>query len=173
MKRFLQMFAAILAGLLIVSGTCWAQSPPKPKLVTAKVTVHADPAGGTMVKKTPVASKDDIVRLQKDEAAHTETAAATHAAETPAAVGYTREEIETVQQEIKDKQKKVELLMRMFNADERPFLDDPSGQTGDSDATAKRRFEQEELRKTAEEVAALRAKLELMTANQVKVAAKE
>ncbi len=108
-----------------------------------------------MIKKAPVASKDDIVKLQTDEASHAGDAPVPHATETPATAGYTPEEIAVVQQQMKDKQKKVELLMRMFNADERPFLNDPSGQTGESDAVAKRRYEQEELRKTAAEVAAL------------------
>ncbi len=39
MKRYLQVFAAILAGLFLVSGTCRAQSPPKPKLVATKAMV--------------------------------------------------------------------------------------------------------------------------------------
>ena len=171
MQSFLRVIAATVAVLFCACGICLAQSVPKPKLVTAKVRVRSDGGGGTMVKKAPVASKDDIVGLQTDEVAHPEESLKPAAAEIPPAAKYTAEDIAAVQQQIKDKQKKVELLMRMFNADERPFLNDPSGQTIEGDAAGKRKFEQEELRRTAGEAAALRVKLEQMMASLESVTA--
>jgi hypothetical protein len=170
MQSFLRVIAATVAMFFVGTGICLAQSAPKPKLVTVKARIRPDTGGGTMIKKAPVASKDDIVSLQTDESAQPEESPKPAVAESAAPTKYTAEDIAAVQLEIKDKQKKVELLMRMFNTDERPFLNDPSGQTADSDAANKRRFEQEELRKTAAEAAALRAKLEQMMTSQENVA---
>ncbi len=162
MKCFLRIFAAILVALITLCGDpCLAQSKPKPKLVAARTALPADSSGGTMVKKAPVYSKDEIVTLQTDATPRPAVSALTVTAEKPE---NSEAEISLLRQQLKDKQKQVELLMRMFNTDERTFLIDPSGQTGDGDAAAKRRYEQEELRKTAAEVAALRARLDTLLA---------
>lgn len=166
MKLLLRIFAALLLVLVTVpGGSCQAQSKPKPRPVTAKDFASADSTGGTMVKKAPVSSQDGIVILQADAAARPAPSVLT---ESSAKAAITEAEIALLRLQLKDKQKKVELLMRMFNTDERPFLIDPSGPTGEGDAVAKRRFEQEELRKTAAEVAALRGKLEQLTAGEQK-----
>ena len=72
-------------------------------------------------------------------------------------------EIVAVRQEIKDKQRKLELLMKMFVTDEQTFIRNPSGQSGDDDLAMKRRYEQEELRKQAAEIGQLRARLDVLT----------
>src|SRR5208337_4611486 len=59
-----------------------------------------------------------------------------------------------------EKQMKIQLLMRMFVLDEQAFLKDPSGQSEEEEARAKRRFEQEELLQQGKEIARLRARLE-------------
>ncbi len=168
MKPLLRPFVVILIALIFLpGGLCLAQSQPKPKLVTVKEAVPPDATGGTMIKKAPVKSQDGIVLLQTDPSAKSrETRPIGDAPATQAT--YTPAEIAAVQQQLKDKQKQVELLMRMFNTDERPFLNDPSAQPGEGDAVAKRHFEQEELRKTSAEVAALRGKLEQMNAGAEK-----
>jgi hypothetical protein len=56
-------------------------------------------------------------------------------------------------------------------ADERAFLIDPGWPAANQDAVAKRRFEQDELHKETAEIAALRGKLEQMTAAGEKAAA--
>jgi hypothetical protein len=166
MKLLLRICTALLLVLVTVSGgSCQAQSKPKAKLVAARDFAATDSTGGTMVKKAPVSSQDEIVVLQTDAAARPAASVLTGSSEKAA---ITEAEIALLRQQLKDKQKKVELLMRMFNTDERQFLIDPSGQTGDGDAVAKRRFEQEELRRTAAEVAALRGKLEPLTAGEQK-----
>ena len=69
-------------------------------------------------------------------------------------------EIAALEQQIKEKQRKIQLLMRMFVLDEEAFLKDPSGQSEEEETRAKRRFEQEELLQEGKEVARLRARLE-------------
>ena len=69
-------------------------------------------------------------------------------------------EITALEQQIKEKQLKIELLMHMFVLDEQAFLKDPSGRYEDEEARAKRKFEQEELLQESKEVARLRARLE-------------
>jgi len=69
-----------------------------------------------------------------------------------------------LEHQIKEKQRRIELLMRMFVLDEQAFLMDPSGQSEDEEVRAKRKFEQEELLQQGKDIARLRTRLDLLTA---------
>jgi hypothetical protein len=69
------------------------------------------------------------------------------------------EEIATLEQQIKDKQKRIALLMRLFVDDEKAFLIDPGNANADPAVAERRRYEQDELRWETAELGKLRARL--------------
>lgn len=75
-------------------------------------------------------------------------------------------EITELQQQIKDKQKRIALLMRLFVEDERQFVIDPGNVTADPAAAERRRYEQDELRWETAELAKLKARLEELRPKQ-------
>jgi hypothetical protein len=167
MALSLRVCAIILLTALSMPGICRAQSKNKPPDV--RPSPIAGEVHGTPVKKTPALTDDDIALLAPRPAANP---TGTPGAETPAEAA-TREfaavpqdpekrktEIAALQQQIKEKQLKIQLLMRMFVLDEQAFLKDPSGQYEEEEGRAKRRFEQEELLQAGKEIARLRARLE-------------
>jgi hypothetical protein len=167
MALSLRVVTTILLGVLSMSGACRAQSKNKPP--DAQPSSIAGEVHGTQVKKTPALTDDDIALLAPRPAANpaetpkTEAAleSATKAsAEAPQDPEKRKAEIAALEQQIKEKQLKIQLLMRMFVLDEQAFLKDPSGQSEEEEARAKRRFEQEELLQEGKEVARLRARLE-------------
>ena len=169
--------ATIAFGFVGMAGICLGQQS-KAQVTEVKQPVRVNELHGTMVKKGPVKTTDDISLLGSDAPAKSaeegKPLAKDGTADATLIVGSPEElqaEMVAVEQQIKDKQKKVEFLMHMFVADERAFLIDPSGPAADQDAAAKRRFEQDELHKETAEIAALRARLEQMTAAGEKAAA--
>jgi len=167
MALSLRVFTTILLGAVSMPGVCRAQSKNKPPDV--QPSSIAGEVHGTPVKKTPALTDDDIALLAPQPTANpaetpkAETAAepATKASpEAPQNPEERKAEIAALEQQIKEKQLKIQLLMRMFVLDEQAFLKDPSGQSEEEEARAKRRFEQEELLQEGKEVARLRARLE-------------
>ena len=164
---FPRIFFLAVAGLLSVPGGSWAQGKDKePKVAGARLV---DGTKGTPVKARPVITDDDICLLAARAPAKPTGNTKAGAPGAKSAViaqdaEKTKAEIAALQVQIKEKQRKIELLMQMFVTDERPFLNDPSGQNGDADAQAKRRYEQEELREQTAEIAQLRTRLEVLTA---------
>jgi hypothetical protein len=167
MTLSLRVNATILLTALSVPGVCRAQTRNKPPDV--QPSSIAGEVHGTQVKKTPALTDDDIALLAARPAANpAETPKAETAAEpaTKASAEAAQDpdkrqmEIAALEQQIKEKQLKIQLLMRMFVLDEEAFLKDPSGQSEEEEARAKRRFEQEELLQEGKEVARLRARLE-------------
>lgn len=73
--------------------------------------------------------------------------------------GRKAEEIAALQQQIKDKQKRIALLMRLFVDDEKEFLMNPADGNTDPVVAERRRYEQDELRWETAELAKLKAKL--------------
>ena len=162
MALSLRVCTAILLGAMILPGVCRAQSKNKPP--NAQPSPIAGAVQGTQVKKTP-ALTDDGIALLAPRPAKTATDPATKATpEAPQDPEKRKAEIAALEQQIKEKQLKIQLLMRMFVLDEEAFLKDPSGQSEEEEARAKRRFEQEELLQQGKEVARLRARLELIVA---------
>jgi hypothetical protein len=74
--------------------------------------------------------------------------------------GRRAKEVATLQQQIKDKQKRIALLMRLFVDDEKAFLIDPGNANGDAAVAERRRYEQDELRWETAELGKLKMKLE-------------
>jgi hypothetical protein len=148
-------------------GVCRAQSKNKPPDV--QPSSIAGEVHGTQVKKTPALTDDDIALLAPRPAANPAVTSKEEAAVEPATKASAEApqdpdkrqmEIAALAQQIKEKQLKIGLLMRMFVLDEQAFLKDPSGQSEEEEARAKRRFEQEELLQEGKEIARLRARLE-------------
>ena len=167
MALSLRVYATILLGTLSMPGVCRAQNKNKPPDVQPPPI--AGEVHGTPVKKTPALTDDDIALLAPRPAANAaetpKTGAATEPAARESAAGpqdpeKRKAEIAALEQQIKEKQLKIQLLMRMFVLDEEAFLKDPSGQSEEEEARAKRRFEQEELLQEGKEIARLRARLE-------------
>lgn len=167
MKPYLRAFAIILVVLFCVPEISWAQSKtPRPDDTSVRA---ADGAGGTMVKKAPVTTDDDIAKLTvRKQNKSTETLVANASVgETsfsiPADPEKANAELAALRLELKDKQRKLELLMKMFVTDEQAFIRDPSGQRGEDEAKMKLRYEQEELRQQTAEIGRLRAQMEALT----------
>jgi hypothetical protein len=161
-KHFLLWLAI---GDLGLAGLCCAQQS-KSKLAETKDVVQPNEMVGTKIVKEPSKITDSIVALQTGQP--TTAIVATVEGQSSAKP---LTEIASLQQEIKNKQKRLELLMHMFVADERPFLIDPGSIPVDQDTVTKRRFEQEELHKASAAIAALQAKLDQLTKRQERTAA--
>ena len=166
MKPYLRALPMIFLLLLCVPEFFWAQSKtPRPDDTSARA---ADGAGGTMVKKSPEMTDDDIVKLtvrKQNKPAGTLVAKST----APEINLYVREnpekantELATLRQELKDRQQKLELLMKMFVTDEQAFIRNPSGQNPEEEAQRKRRYEQEELRQQTSEIGRVRVRIEAL-----------
>jgi len=69
-------------------------------------------------------------------------------------------DIASLEQQIKDRQNRITLLMRLFVNDEKAFLMDPSNTKVDAVVAERRRYEQDELRWETAELAKLEARLE-------------
>jgi hypothetical protein len=170
MSLTLRVFATILLAALSAPGSSWAQTKNKPPDV--KNPRIAAGIVGTLVKKPPVITDDDISLLAEVPTAKSaETpkaeAAMDHEAGESAGVSKDPENLKVknlaLAHQIKEKQMKIELLMRIFATDEQSFLRDSSGQLEDEETRAKRKFEQEELLQQTKEIAELRSKLDLLS----------
>jgi len=139
----------------------WAQSKSqRPDDTSAR---EADGAGGTLIKKSPVTTDDDIAKLTVRKPNKPAPMLVAKSMDAPMIDPDKAEaEIAALRKEIKDKQRKLELLMKMFVTDEQPFIRNPSGQSGEDDLQMKRRYEQEELRQQAAEIGRLRARLDAL-----------
>jgi len=165
MTPSLRVFAVISVCALSVSGICRAQSKNKKPDVEAAQTSTG--LKGTPVKKAPVLTDDDIgLLLARQPASSADAAKPEPTAKDSPAIPQDPEqrkaEIAALQQAIKEKQSKMQLLMRMFVIDEEAFLKDPTGDSENEDARAKRHFEQDELLREGKEVSQLRARLDLL-----------
>lgn len=69
-------------------------------------------------------------------------------------------EMAEVEQQIKDKQTRITLLMRLFVDDEKKFLMDPTNTDAEAAVTERRQYEQNELHWETAELARLKGKLE-------------
>ena len=169
MKPYLRVLPLILVVFLCAPQMFWAQTKTRRPDDTSKRA--ADGAGGTMVKKAPVTTDDDIAKLTVRKQIKPEETLLARSNPTTKADAFSiandpekaNAELAALRQELKDKQRNLELLMKMFVTDEQAFIRNPSGQGGEDDAQMKRRFEQEELRQEAAKIGELRARLESLT----------
>lgn len=171
MTPSLRVFAMISLCALSVPGLCRAQSKSKGKEKVSDIEASQTSTGmkGTSVKKAPVLTDDDIgLLVARQPARSTDAAKAEPAAKESPAIPQDPEqrkaEIAALEQQIKEKQSKLHLLMQMFVIDEEAFFRDTTGGLENDDARAKRRFEQDELLREGKELGQLRARLDLLQA---------
>ena len=148
--------------VLSVAGGAWAQSPdaavgaaqnttntvPKPARKPDQVITNDSIALLAGRRAAPMIVAPEAEAAKKDEAAAADEAAKKAA------------EIASVEKQIKDKQKRITLLMRLFVDDEQTFLRDPGNTQGDPAAVERRQYEQDELRWETAELAKLKARWE-------------
>ena len=165
-----RLFTTILLACMSVCAVCRAQNKDKPP--DAKLPSIDGEVKGTPVKRSPSRTDDDIALLaprtagDSAESVNMQTAggpAGKESAGVPQDPEKRKAEIASLEQQIKEKQKKIELLMRMFVVDEEAFLKDPSGQSEEQEARAKRKYEQDELLREGKEIAQLRTRLAQIT----------
>lgn len=169
MKPYLRAFPVILVVHLCTPELFLAQTKTQRPDDTSKRA--ADGAGGTMVKKAPVVTDDGITKLtvgkqnKPEETRLAKSNATTKTDDFSIANDPEKAnaELAALRQELKDRQRKLELLMKMFVIDEQTFIRNPSGQSDEDDAQMKRRFEQEELRQEAAKIGQLHDRLESLT----------
>jgi hypothetical protein len=165
MTPSLRVIALLSVCALLVPGISRAQNKTKtPDIEAAQTSTGMK---GTPVKKAPVLTDDDIgLLVARQPASSADVAKAESAAKDSPAIPQDPEqrkaEIAALEQQIKEKQSKMHLLMQMFVIDEEAFLKDPTGSLESDDARAKRRFEQDELLREGKELGQLRARLDLL-----------
>jgi hypothetical protein len=163
MKLRVCFFLALLPALLVC-----ASSQLSGQEVTAetKPTAAANPVSKPTRTPHQVVSNDPIVLLAMPSPAtgaassarvqDTETSGANETARKAA-------EIASVEQQIKDKQKRIVFLMRLFVEDERAFVNDPANMNVEPAVAERRRYEQDELHWETAELARLKARLRELT----------
>lgn len=165
----LRVFSTILLGVLSLPGGSWAQTKNNPPDV--KQSRGASGTGGTLVKKPPVMTEDEISLLATRPSAKSADSpkgeagadpAGRESAEIPQDPEKRKAEIVALEHQIQEKRRRVELLMRMFVFDEHAFLMDPSGQSEEEEVRAKRKFEQEELLQQGKDIVRLQKRLDVL-----------
>jgi hypothetical protein len=167
MTLSLRVAALLLGCALCVPGVCRAQSKSKEKVSDIEASQTSTGMKGTPVKKAPVLTDDDIgLLVARQPAKSTDAVKAEPAAKDSPAIPQDPEqrkaEIVALEQQIKEKQSKMHLLMQMFVIDEEAFFRDTTGGLENDDARAKRRFEQDEMLREGKELGQLRARLDLL-----------
>ena len=74
-------------------------------------------------------------------------------------------EIASLEQQIRERQNRITLLLRLFVNDEKAFVIDPSNANADALVTERRQYEQDELRWETAELAKFKARLKELTGN--------
>jgi hypothetical protein len=163
----LRVFSLLCDAAVCAVGSTLAQT--KDNTVRVKEANLVEGVKGTPVKRTPALTDDSISLLGVGGPGKTtEGAKAGAQVMTPALtaedVEKKKAEIATLEKQIQEKQIKIEFLMRLFVSDERPFLNDPHATDVEADLQAKRRYEQDELKREAREMAELKARLKTLAA---------
>jgi hypothetical protein len=160
-----RIFSAVIAEILTFSGASWAQTQDQ-SAPTEKASPSSAPQK-PVHKPHTVIINDPIVRLATPSsrpaagpaAPAPEAAAAKESPATAEDATQKKAEIAALEKQIKEKQQKVELLMRLFVADEQAFLKNPVSLSEDPVTRERLRYEQDELHWETAEVARLRAQL--------------
>jgi len=127
---------------------------PKPARKPDQVITNDSIALLAVRRAAPVIVAPAAEATKKDEAAAADEAAKKAA------------EIASVEKQIKDKQQRITLLMRLFVDDEQTFLRDPANTQADPAAVERRQYEQDELRWETAELAKLKARWEELRTSQ-------
>jgi uncharacterized protein (DUF1778 family) len=164
MQLFLRIFLLCLLFFALLGGCAGvrAQNPD------TRTSSDSKPSSATVtkpVRKTEQVVTDDSIALlavRRTPATAVVSAAADGKTNSDWALdeaGRKAEEIATLQQQIKDKQKRIALLMRLFVDDEKAFVVDPANGNADPVVAERRRYEQDELRWETAEVWKLKTRL--------------
>jgi len=161
---------ALVVGILNLSQVAFSQTQDKPS-PTGNGQAPSAPQK-PVHKPDAVASNDPIVRLADHPSAHPQQPAAPESAPAaskpdstlPTDPAQRKAAIASLEQQIKDKQRRVELLMRLFVTDEKSFVKDPLNPDEDAATQERRRYEQDELHRESAEVARLQARLNQLKA---------
>ena len=143
------------------TGTGTAQSGPKKPARKPDQVKTNDPVAQLAVKRAPETPGKEAGAQEPGSAEQSSdaTTASTEETEKKAA------EIASLERQIQDKTKRITFLMRLFVADERPFLNDPTNQKADETTQDRRKYEQDELLWETAELAKLKTRL-----NEIKAA---
>jgi hypothetical protein len=167
---FLLLSTVVVTGLSLPAA---AQSTDSKPAASEKTKTSSSPQKPVHRTHTVITNDDSIVRLAERSAPQAEKPAAgpqsaAEAAKEPSAATEDPEqkkaEIAALEKQIKEKQRRVELLMRLFVTDEKSFLKDPLNPSEDAVTQERRRYEQDELLWETAEVVKLRAKLDSLKA---------
>jgi len=158
------LFSASLAALLGFSPASSAQSQDPPSS-TGKPQTPA-PVKKPVHKTRVVKSNDPIIRLgdrpAESPAPQPPPAAPNDAAALSSDPAQRKAEIAALEKEIRERKRKVELLMRLFVTDEKAFLLNPTNPNEDATTREQRRYEQDELHYETAEVARLQGRLDAL-----------
>jgi hypothetical protein len=155
----------IVIACCCVPASLWAQNPDN----MASGTAQGKTASGTQkpVRKPDQVITDDTIGLMAVRRAPrimpAEVAAAPAARDecvTADAAATKAREIVSLEKEVKDRQKRIALLMKLFVDDEKEFLKYGGAAEADPAAQERRKYEQDELRWETAELAKVTAKLE-------------
>lgn len=130
-----------------------AAAVPKPTRNTGWIATD-DPVAQLAMRRAPgeINTPAGLATKKEENAATNET-------------GKQAAEMAAVEQQIKDKQKRITLLMRLFVNDEKTFLMDPSNTEVEAGVAERRRYEQDELRWETAELTRLKGRLEELRKN--------
>jgi hypothetical protein len=164
MKRWIGLSAPLLAAFLACSPyplSC-QESP-----AGAKEATSANVVSKPTRKPDQVTTTDPIALLAIRSNSATPTSGASNDAGNSQTSETARKaaQIASVEQQIKDKQKRIVLLLRLFVEDERAFVIDPANVNVDPAVAERRRYEQDELHWETAELARLKALRTKLTAS--------
>jgi hypothetical protein len=163
MQLFLRIFLLCLLFFALLGGCAGVRAQ------SADTRASSDPKQGSAtvtkpVRKTEQVVTDDSIALlavRRTPATAVASAAADGKTNSDWALDEAEKKTEetALQQQIKDKQKRIALLMRLFVDDEKAFVVDPANGNADPVVAERRRYEQDELRWETAEVGKLKARL--------------
>ena len=151
---------ALVAGILNLSHIASTQTPDKP---TSSANAQAAPPAQKPVHK-PDSGANTSPHAVQPAPPESVPAASKPDGALPTDPAQRKAEIASLEQRIKDKQRRVELLMRLFVTDEKSFVKDPLNPDEDAATQERRRYEQDELHRETAEVARLQARLNRLKA---------
>ncbi len=155
-----------LSALAALGAGAWAQDVPADRdsqKIQSPAVVKPKRKSDQMLTNDPIA----LLAVRRESVVATDVVSVKNANENPLLADETARkaaEIASLEQRIRDKQKRIVLLMRLFVQDERAFLNDPGNPNVDAASAERRRYEQDELRWETAELAQLKARLREITA---------
>jgi hypothetical protein len=162
MQLFLRIFLLCLLFFALLGGCAGARAQSQDR-ATSSDSKQTNVVVAKPVRKADQVLTDDSIALlavrRTAAVASTAVDGKSNSSWALDEAGRKEEEIATLQQQIKDKQKRITLLLRLFVDDEKAFVMNPAGGNTDPVVAERRRYEQDELRWETAELWKLRARL--------------